>query len=288
MAEQTMLQTPAKHNPLANYFRQPKLYMRLPSGGKFYTNGAIDRSANDEYPVYAMTAKDELMFKTPDALLNGAATVELIKSCVPAIKDPWRMPTIDLDAVLIAIRIATYGENMEVNSDCPSCNHRNMYDVNLLQYLEKCNQFQYTDAVDVDPLLVKIRPYSYQEITKTAIKNMEQQKIISIVNDDDMSDEEKLERFGSSFIKLTELTIDVIAGCIVSIESPDGIVTDQNMIKDFINNAPTDVFNKINEHVTSMKNQLDLEAQAVACEECKHEFKITIVMDQTNFFAVRS
>ena len=283
-----MLQTPAKHNPLANYFRQPKLYMRLPSGGKFYTNGAIDRSANDEYPVYAMTAKDELMFKTPDALLNGAATVELIKSCVPAIKDPWRMPTIDLDAVLIAIRIATYGENMEVNSDCPSCNHRNMYDVNLLQYLEKCNQFQYTDAVDVDPLLVKIRPYSYQEITKTAIKNMEQQKIISIVNDDDMSDEEKLERFGSSFIKLTELTIDVIAGCIVSIESPDGIVTDQNMIKDFINNAPTDVFNKINEHVTSMKNQLDLEAQAVACEECKHEFKITIVMDQTNFFAVRS
>lgn len=283
-----MLQTPAKHNPLANYFRQPKLYMRLPSGGKFYTNGAIDRSANDEYPVYAMTAKDELMFKTPDALLNGAATVELIKSCVPAIKDPWKMPTIDLDAVLIAIRIATYGENMEVNSDCPSCNHRNMYDVNLLQYLEKCNQFQYTDAVDVDPLLVKIRPYSYQEITKTAIKNMEQQKIISIVNDDDMSDEEKLERFGSSFIKLTELTIDVISGCIVSIESPDGVVTDQNMIKDFINNAPTDVFNKINEHVTSMKNQLDLEAQTVACEECKHEFKITIVMDQTNFFAVRS
>ena len=283
-----MLQTPAKPNPLANYFRQPKLYMRLPSGGKFYTNGSIDRSANDEYPVYAMTAKDELMFKTPDALLNGAATVELIKSCVPAIKDPWKMPTIDLDAVLIAIRIATYGENMEVNSDCPSCSHRNMYDVNLLQYLEKCNQFQYTDAVDVDPLLVKIRPYSYQEITKTAIKNMEQQKIISIVNDNEMSDEEKLERFGSSFIKLTELTIDVISGCIVSIESPDGIVTDQNMIKDFINNAPTDVFNKINEHVTSMKNQLDLEAQTVACEECKHEFKITIVMDQTNFFAVRS
>lgn len=283
-----MLQTPAKHNPLANYFRQPKLYMRLPSGGKFYTNGSIDRSANDEYPVYAMTAKDELMFKTPDALLNGAATVELIKSCVPAIKDPWKMPTIDLDAVLIAIRIATYGENMEVNSDCPSCSHRNMYDVNLLQYLEKCNQFQYTDAVDVDPLLVKIRPYSYQEITKTAIKNMEQQKIISIVNDEEMSDEEKLEKFGSSFIKLTELTIDVIAGCIVSIESPDGIVTDQIMIKDFINNAPTDVFNKINEHVTSMKNQLDLEAQTVACEECKHEFKITIVMDQTNFFAVRS
>ena len=66
------------HNPLANYFRQPKLYLRLPSQGKFYPEGALDHSQIDEYPVYAMTAKDELMFKTPDALMNGQATVEVI------------------------------------------------------------------------------------------------------------------------------------------------------------------------------------------------------------------
>jgi hypothetical protein len=35
-----------------------------------------------------MTAKDELMFKTPDALLNGQSTVEVVKSCIPAIQDP--------------------------------------------------------------------------------------------------------------------------------------------------------------------------------------------------------
>ena len=122
---------PAKKNPLANWYRQHKIYVKLPSKGKFYKKGALDISANEEYPVYAMTAKDELMFKTPDALLSGQSTVEVIKSCIPAITDPWSMPSIDLDFCLIAIRVATYGESMEVGTDCPHCKASNSYDINL-------------------------------------------------------------------------------------------------------------------------------------------------------------
>ena len=102
-----------EQNPLRKYFRQPKVYITLPSKGKFYADGAIELPESGEFPVFAMTAKDELTMKTPDALLNGQATVDVIKSCIPAIKNPWSMPSIDLDAVLIAIRIATYGEMME-------------------------------------------------------------------------------------------------------------------------------------------------------------------------------
>ena len=101
----------AQSNPLQKYFRQPKLYISLPSKGAFYPIGALEMPENKEVPVYAMTAKDELVFKTPDALLNGQATVEVIKSCIPAIKDPWNIPSIDLDTILVAIRMATYGEN---------------------------------------------------------------------------------------------------------------------------------------------------------------------------------
>jgi hypothetical protein len=39
-------------NPLSAYFRQPKIYVKLPSGGQFYPPGALDASANGEYPVY--------------------------------------------------------------------------------------------------------------------------------------------------------------------------------------------------------------------------------------------
>lgn len=276
------------HNPLANYFRQPKLYLRLPSQGKFYPEGTLDHSQIDEYPVYAMTAKDELMFKTPDALMNGQATVEVIKSCIPAIRDPWQMPSIDLDAALIAIRIATYGETMDVKASCPQCSHTNEYELNLLGYLGEVHNFIYESRLEVGPLIVNIRPYSYSEVTKTAIKTLEQQKIFSIISDENMPDEEKVERFGKSFVKLTELTVDVVAGCIESIETPTGIVTDQKQILEFIENAPSDVFNKINDHVNAMKDRMMLKAQNVECTECQHQWNVEVSMDQTNFFGAGS
>jgi len=275
-------------NPLVNYFRQPKIYITLPSKGEFYPEGALDKSANGEYAVYAMTAKDELMFKTPDALLSGQATVELVKSCIPAIKDPWKMPSIDIDAVLIAIRIATYGDMMEISSDCPACNHHNTYELNLVSFLEKVGDFHYDKEIAVDPLVVSIRPYSYQEVTRTAIKGIEQQKILSIVNDESMDDEEKIERFGASFVKLTELTVDVVTGCITSIQTPTDLVTDQEQIKEFVNNCPTAVFNGINEHIGKLKNDIALKAQTVSCQECEITFDVELTMDQTNFFGVGS
>lgn len=274
----------SKSNPLAQYFRQPKIFIKLPSKGQFYSPGSLDYSQTGEYPVYAMTAKDELMFKTPDALMNGQATVEVIKSCIPAIKDPWQMPSIDLDAVLIAIRIASYGENMDINAYCPECNFENQYSMHLVQFLEEINQFTYERSIDVDGLIVNIRPYTYREVSKAALKTLEQQKIFAIVNNDDMSDEEKIEKFGDSFVKLTQLTVDVVVGCIESIETPDGVVTDLNFIKEFVENAPSDVFNNINERVNSMKEKLSLKAQHVKCQECNHEWDVEVTMDQTNFF----
>lgn len=275
-------------NPLANYFRQPKIFIQLPSHGEFYPEGSLDTSSNGEYAVYAMTAKDELLFKTPDALLNGQATVEVIRSCIPAIKDPWKMPSIDVDACLVAIRVATYGQNMDVTATCPSCGHVNDYEFDLVNYLGQMNNFNFVADINVDPLIIHIRPYNYLETTKTSIKAIEQQKIFEIVNDPNMSDEEKVDKFGESFLKLTELTVDVVCGCISGIQTPEGLVEDRKMIEEFINNASSEVFNKVNAHVQEMKNEIESKTQTVACAECDHKYTISLTMDQSNFFAVRS
>jgi hypothetical protein len=285
MAEQA---TTRKINPLAQYFRQPKLYIKLPSQGRFYPPDSLDVSTNGEYAVYAMTAKDELMFKTPDALLTGQSTVEVIKSCVPAIVDPWKMPTLDVDAVLMAIRIATYGENMEIESNCPACQAENAYEVDINKWLAVLSNIDYVSEIKFDPLTIHIRPYTYQEITKTSLKQFEQQRIFAVINDEKMSDEEKLKLFGESFVKITALTVDIVAGCIDHIDTPDGTVDDQEMIKEFVNNASKELFEKISNHVTAMKNRNDLKPIDAKCTACSHEFKVPITMDQANFFGVRS
>ena len=277
-----------RQNPLSQWFRQPKIYIRLPSKGEFYPNGALDKSANDEYAVYAMTAKDELMFKTPDALLSGQTTVEVIKSCIPSILNPWAMPSLDLDASLIAIRIATYGEGMDVSADCPFCNHENDYEINLVNWLEKVSGFNFETEINIDPLTIHIRPYTYKEITEASLKTFEQQRIIAIVNDENLSDELKIEKFSESFVKLTELTVDTMAKCIWKISTPAGDVTNLEDILEFIQNSPKDVFQRISDHISALKDKVALGEQEVACKECEKEFNMPIELDQSSFFGNRS
>jgi hypothetical protein len=116
------------------------------------------------------------------------------------------------------------------------------------------------------------------------MKSLEQQKIFNVVNNEDMPDEEKIEKFGESFVKLTQLTVDVVAGCITQIDTPEGVVTDLDAIKEFVENAPSDVFNAINSRVMDLKEQMSLKAQNVECSECKHTWTVEATMDQTNFF----
>jgi cell division GTPase FtsZ len=142
--------------------------------------------------------------------------------------------------------------------------------------------------IEVGPLKVYIRPYSYKELTKNSIKSLEQQKIISIVNDETLTEEEKIDQFGESFVKLTELTVNVVAGCIDRIETPDGIVNDQQMILEFINNTSKEMFNAINDRIVELKDDISLKSQTAKCQECEHEYLIDVTLDQSNFFAVGS
>ena len=108
-------------NPLKQYFRQPAIYMRLPTGGKYWAEGTIDMPQNGEIPVYPMTAIDEITYRTPDALFNGQAVASVIQSCIPNVKNAWAAPAPDINSMLVAIRLASYGHELEIASTCPSC-----------------------------------------------------------------------------------------------------------------------------------------------------------------------
>lgn len=61
------------NNPLQQYFRRPAIYIKLPSDGRYYSDGILSMPENHELPVYPMTAIDEITAKTPDALFNGTS-----------------------------------------------------------------------------------------------------------------------------------------------------------------------------------------------------------------------
>ena len=237
------------------YMRQPKIYIKLPSHGNFWPMGSIDLPDNGDLPVYSMTAKDELTFKTPDALLNGQGVVDVIQSCLPNIKNAWDTPTLDLDAILIAIRIATYGETMDISHTVPNTSEQVEHKINLNQLLDTVySQTQWIDQVEInDQIMCYVRPLTYRHLTKTSLKAFEAQKIMQVVNDDNITDEQKIQLFGQSFNSMTTITVELISDSIYAIKTPDAEVEDPAFIREFIENADKDVFEKIQKHINLMK-----------------------------------
>jgi len=278
-------------NPLQKYFRQPKLYITLPSKGKFYPGGIFESTESGELPVFSMTAKDELTFKTPDALLNGQATVDVIQSCIPNIKNAWMMPSIDLDACLIAIRMATYGEEMGITIKKPVTGEEVEMNVDLRTIMDNFADAEYIDTVQVGDMIVRLRPLTYKEFTKNALKTFEEQRIFNILNDDAVEDEAKLQAFTNSFVKLTELTVGMISTGIVSIQIGDDVVDNRKHIDEFIANADKQFFNEITEHLNSQKEMFAVKPMTVnsSPEDIKNgvpaTYDVPITFDQSNFFA---
>ena len=281
-----------KQNPLHKYFRQPKIYIRLPSSGNYYAAGALEKTETGEYPVYSMTAKDEIIMKTPDALLNGQATVDIIQSCMPNIKNAWRVPSIDLDAILVAIRIATYGEMLDVSTIVPGTGEEKTYEADLRLVLDKLSSAAFDPICKInDELTVKIRPLHYAEFTKNSIRSLEEQRIIKIVNDDTLEDADKLNKFAESFKKLTEVTINMVSAGVEEVVTPDGSVTDTKFIQEFVNNADKDILKTIIDHLEEQKRRFNVEPFRVKStpEEiaagAPETFEVPIILDSSNFFA---
>ena len=280
-------------NPLQKYFRQPKIYITLPSKGNWYPAGTLELPENGEIPVYAMTAKDELSFKTPDALINGKATVEVIQSCIPAIKNAWTMPTIDLDAVLVAIRLATYGEKLELATKIPNTLPviEKTFDLDLRKVLDKFGAIAYEHILNHREMQITLRPLTYQEFTKTALKTFEEQRLFSAINDDGISEQERLARFNDSFLKLTDITINTVVNSIVQIQVEGQIVVDQAQIAEFIEKADKEFYTVITDHIQAQRSKFEMEPVKVEATEEERKagapdtYEIPVQFDQANFFA---
>jgi hypothetical protein len=283
----------ARVNPLLSVLRQPKIYIRLPSQGKYWPEGSLNISVNGEYPVYSMTARDELLMKTPDALLNGQGIVEVIQNCIPNILNAWDCPQIDIDTLLIAIRLATYGELMTVSVRHPSLKDSEFdYEVNIREILDQRQSVTgWEDRLEVRPdLVVYLKPLTYRTQTNAQIGEFETQRIIQIVNNTETTEEEKVAAFQKAFMGLTQKTISIIGTAVYKIESTAGIVEDPGFIEEFITQCDADIFDKIKTRLGLLTDATKLAPMTIRSTQemieagAPETLEIPFTFDQSNFF----
>lgn len=277
-------------NPLNQYLRQPAIYLKLPSNGEWWTPGALEMPVTGELPIMPMSTRDEITLNTPDALMNGQGVVDVIQSCVPNIKSAWHMPAMDLDAVLIAIRIATYGEKMTYSSGCPECTTLDEYEIDLRQFLDmKIDTNAWHAPLEFKGMQIFIKPINFQTINMQNLDQFEQTRLVTVINDSSLSEEEKQTRYYEIFRNMTRYTISNIAGSISYIVTPAGQrVENTQHIAEYIENAESVLFKTLEKGLEEINSKIPKKRVQNTCSECSHSYEVPFTFGHANFFAFAS
>lgn len=271
------------HNPLKQYFRRPSIYIKLPSGGKYYDQTVIDMPEDGEIAVYPMTAVDEMTSRTPDALFNGHAVADIVKSCIPCIKDPWKINNVDLDALLMAIRVASNGEVMDVSSVCPKCQTEGTYGLNLVNLISEQKNIDYDRPLRIRELEIRFRPLTYSETNKNNLAQYEIQKMLVALNE--LTDEAEKQRLSSEAIsRLNVLLNEAFASTIASITTPETVVTDPEYIKEFLYECDRQTNNAIRDEGMKLREMNRLKPFNIQCSNCQNTYEQEIVLNISDFF----
>lgn len=280
-----------KGNPLQQFYRKETTYLHLPSKGQFYSEGVIEFLDNGELAVMPMTAADEITLKNPDALLSGKAIVDVITSCVRGVKKPKKLLACDIDALMIAIREASYGDEATMEIYCPSeeCGAKNEFSLDLDLLLNDSEKLEESyEVVLPGELTVYVRPGTFETMNKQNKAAFESSKIQRTMNNATLSDEAAMQMLSHVFSTLTKLNFDVINDAIEKIVFTDGegevqTITNKKHISDFIQNIDKSSVDLIDTKLSEINKVGITKTLDAICSTCGHKWEAPLELNPVNF-----
>jgi hypothetical protein len=277
-------------NPLSNYYRSKEVYVKLPTNYKFFTIKPAT-SKDNEIGVMPMSTRDEMLLKIPDSLYNGEALFEVVQSIVPDINDPYELAIPDLDVILLATRVASYGKNMDIEVVCPYCKKYSTYSIDVTMVLSKLKMLPDDYTVEIKGLDIKFKPNSVSTINAKRIAQLETQKIVNELQNVEENDLPKIkEKLKNSLEISTAAKYAIIADAIEQIELPDGtIVKDLNHIFEWLSNTDSKTIAELEKHRHTMNDNGIQKTFDVTCsnEDCNEKFTAPLEFNPAFFFKTK-
>tara|TARA_B100000886_G_scaffold277920_1_gene201923 strand:- start:2111 stop:2950 length:840 start_codon:yes stop_codon:yes gene_type:complete len=274
-----------EENPLTKYFRKPAIYVSLPTKGRF--NPEIEQTVIDEVGVMPMTAIDEITLRNPDALLNGEALAGLFQSCCPSIPDPKKLCNIDAEALFLAVQYATYGKDLNHAHKCSSCSEVSDFNIDINFLLNKFPNVESIEPILYEDLEIHVKPPSLDSVTRVALIQLEEQRIVQNIRNASTDDTDELElakRFFSSFERVAKHNVNLLSETVDKITTKDTEVTDKTQIVEFLANIPANIVDKINKAVATITEKPDeINKFNFVCPHCEHKEDVKLELNPVNF-----
>jgi hypothetical protein len=193
------------------------------------------------------------------------------------------MPNIDIDAILVAIRAATNGSELDLKSTCPACENEGSYGVDLMGILQTIKPVDYDNAMPIGELIIKFKPISYKQVNDLNLSQFEAQR--EIIALEAITDETvKNSKSGDIMKKLSNMNMKLISMTIESISIPGETVTDAKFISEFLASCDRNTFEKIRDTMINLRANSSIKPQKVKCVNCSHDYEQTITLNVTDFF----
>ena len=271
--EQQKPKTSENPNPLATFFRKSKLNLTLPSHGKWYPSGSIIFDTTGSLPVYAMNANDDIKMRTGDATMSGKNVYEVVQSCVPNIIKPELIPHIDIDAILLAIRVASYGPKFDFIVQVPKTTLTRAIQVDANKLLSDVStrknmwdeEITITDEITGQSLYLVVHPVPMKNLFATSKNIYMLRKSLSknLDQDENIKDESS---FSTNMNSLAINAIDLLCSSIkvLQVNDPSGQIIlaldssspqDEIQIKQTIHQLDIEYFNSLREHIDNQRQK---------------------------------
>lgn len=280
-------------NPLLQGLKLPGRVFQLPSMGLFYKNGELSPDIkNGEIHVQAMSALDEINLKNADQLFQGTAVDEVFKKCVRGIEKPGELLAKDVDAIMIFLRLVTYGGMYEFNArhQCDIPETVTLEDGTVLskphdiaKHLDVRREHSYTADVErigtsmktIDPTTLEsaytVKLPDYDQVVK--LMPNKYSDVLAIIRDNKSKD----------MISTADQQENLIKLLLGVIESVNGI-TDTKQIREWIEQIPPGVVNRIGNKIENVDDWgPNLEWQC-KCKDCGETFKVDLPINPISFF----
>ena len=280
-------------NPLKQYFRQPSVYLKLPTLGRWYTEKEMVVNDEQEIPVFGLTAIDDIMLNTPDAMLNGQALENVLKNCAPNIKNIKKLLVPDLEALFLGIKVSTTGGKYDVDKICPKCQTENTFEVNCEYLLGTMSYVEDSDTIISlnSELEVRVRPYTLEMRQMFIQRQFEEDRLLKSIDESNkkLTEIEKARILGESVNKISKITFDLVSKSIESIKIvKQGItVNDPAEISEWLVNISKAQADMVITTVNKLNDIGVNKSVHAKCTKCEHEWDDTLNFDPINFFGRR-
>jgi hypothetical protein len=288
-------------NPLIEELHEmgaiPSVEITLPTMAYFYPKDEVLRpDANpSQILVGPLSVLEESSLNDPMMMVSGRAITQLLKRIVPMVDNPQQLCELDVQAILIACRIASYGSELKLKHICPHCEFNNSMIIDLSEHIQRFSEYTFSELEQFDIVLptveqsVRLKPISYEDainITMSAIKtgigaddfdNLEEKELLTT---------KYIEMYKEQFERALDSNVDALASTIYYATTKSGkIVNDRDLIKTWLTTLPLTDIRAITDRVKTLNEAISERSRLeYECQQCHKETTLMVELNPEKLF----